>query len=1090
MICFFLSNRLIRLLALLIAGCIVNLGLGQRANGQGSFDPIVEPSTHFNEVDGLVAVEAEHFFQQELVDTRAFYLTNSDTVPKFEPDGDPPHVGGASNGAYLEILPDTRRNHGEELRPGRNFTNQPGKAAVVSYKVNFSTPGRYFVWVRAYSSNSEDNGLHVGIDGSWPESGQRLQWCEGKQQWWWESKQRTGRVHCGEPHKIFLDVPTEGIHTIHFSMREDGFEFDKWLMTRDRDFHRPLDAGPVSTSNASDLPKFPLVAVPAVSAPAKAKKTRKKKTAALTADGMVIRATKFSISASNYYVDQKKWLAIDPDKHQSAAATIVLPIPAGVYDVVLQTVGENDGASTFNVTIGDLKLDTYTCPLSTNTFETGEKYHRQWKSLNIKDHETVIVKSTIASTDGQEYSRARWEALAFKPADDATRTQWAEFVRAQTGAAAKKSVKPENVKPENVKSKKAGAQNSDRDFTTSPTHPVSQRPLTGPRQPDGDGTVRVTGELRQWHKISLTMNGPFAHEHDNDPNPFIDIRMETKFTHSDGTTYVVPGYFAADGNAAQSSANSGTQWRTNFAPDRTGLWTFTASIVKGKQAAIDAEAAVEPMFETRGQLVVDASDKPASDFRSAGRLKYVGKRYLQHVGSGKYFLKAGADAPETLLGYADFDGTSARKENVPLKTFTRHLRDWQVGDPTWKDGKGKGLIGAVNYLSGKGCNAFSFLTYNAGGDGDNVWPFVQRDDKLHYDCSKLDQWGIVFDHGTAQGMYLHFKLQETENDDHRGGHKKKKAWTPTSLDGGNLGVQRKLYLREMVARFGHNLALNWNLGEENTQSTRQQIDMSHYISQTDPYDHHVVLHTYPGQQDKIYNRLIGDKSELTGVSLQNSHIKDTHWQTVKWVRASEAAGRPWVVAFDESGSAGHGQCPDLGYAGFDGRDDTGQYIYDQHRVRRQTLWGNVMGGGAGVEYYFGYKFAENDLRCEDWRSRDQSWDYCRICLDFFANNDIPLQDMAPADELVGNPKFSNKKYCLAKSGDVYLVYLPHAGSTQLDLTSAQGQYSVTWFDPATGENIVGEATSTVSGGSAVTLDSGKSDDQDVLAIVRVQSDGR
>lgn len=61
------------------------------------------------------------------------------------------------------------------------------------------------------------------------------------------------------------------------------------------------------------------------------------------------------------------------------------------------------------------------------------------------------------------------------------------------------------------------------------------------------------------------------------------------------------------------------------------------------------------------------------------------------------------------------------------------------------------------------------MTYNAGGDGENVWPFVARDDKLHYDCSKLDQWGIVFDHATAVGLYLHFKLQETENDDHRRG---------------------------------------------------------------------------------------------------------------------------------------------------------------------------------------------------------------------------------------------------------------------------------------------------------------------------------
>jgi hypothetical protein len=79
------------------------------------------------------------------------------------------------------------------------------------------------------------------------------------------------------------------------------------------------------------------------------------------------------------------------------------------------------------------------------------------------------------------------------------------------------------------------------------------------------------------------------------------------------------------------------------------------------------------------------------------------------------------------------------------------LRIGKSGDPTWKDGKGKGIIGALNYLADKGANAVSFIPYNAGGDGDNVWPFCERDEKLRYDCSKLDQWQIVFDHAQAAG---------------------------------------------------------------------------------------------------------------------------------------------------------------------------------------------------------------------------------------------------------------------------------------------------------------------------------------------------
>ena len=73
-------------------------------------DPIADASLVFEEKDGLVAVEAEHFFKQEKADVRAFHLTHADLTPEFTPDGDEPHVGGASGGAYLEILPDNFSN--------------------------------------------------------------------------------------------------------------------------------------------------------------------------------------------------------------------------------------------------------------------------------------------------------------------------------------------------------------------------------------------------------------------------------------------------------------------------------------------------------------------------------------------------------------------------------------------------------------------------------------------------------------------------------------------------------------------------------------------------------------------------------------------------------------------------------------------------------------------------------------------------------------------------------------------------------------------------------------------------------------------
>lgn len=624
-------------------------------------------------------------------------------------------------------------------------------------------------------------------------------------------------------------------------------------------------------------------------------------------------------------------------------------------------------------------------------------------------------------------------------------------------------------------------------LATATAQRISRTPVA--RQAHGNGAVRVAGELKQWHKVTLELAGPFAAEPDLAPNLFTDYRFEVRFTHESGEpAYLVPGYFAADGDAANSSATAGTVWRAHVAPDKSGRWNYRVGFTHGHHAALDGGGAPLPPFDGRsGSFTVGASDKAGRDFRapSAGRLTYTGGHYLRHAGSGRPFLKAGADAPETLLAYADFDDTIALKRKVPLKTWSPHVRDWRPGDPGWKDGKGKGLVGALNYLAGTGANAFSFLTYNAGGDGDNVWPFISRDEKLHYDCSRLDQWAIVFDRATRLGLYLNFKLQETENDDHRRGPRGETATVvPEALDAGLLGPERKLYLREIVARFGHGLALNWNIGEENTQSTREINAMIDHLRAIDPYRHHVVIHTFPNLQDKVYEPLLGRGSQLSGPALQNGNVKDCHWQVVKWRAKSSASGRPWVVTVDEPGDASFGMPPDDDWRGMSElrASDVGPRIPAVDEIRKYVLWGTLLAGGAGVEYYFGYRLPENDLVCENWRSRAQSWEYCRIALEFFREHAIPVEQMSPADGLVGNPENDNSIYCFAKPGELYLVYLPEGGAAKLDLAAAQGGFSVAWFNPRAGGSPA--AAAMVHGGTTVTLRAPAANDW--LATVRKQ----
>jgi hypothetical protein len=567
-----------------------------------------------------------------------------------------------------------------------------------------------------------------------------------------------------------------------------------------------------------------------------------------------------------------------------------------------------------------------------------------------------------------------------------------------------------------------------------------------------DNAGVVTGELRKWHNITLTFAGPYTGE-EADPNPFRDYRLTVTFTNGDRQV-AVPGYYAADGDAANTGATCRNKWRVHFVPDEQGQWSYSASFRTGPDIALasDPAAGAPTAFDgARGTFAVGPTDKTGRDNRGKGLLKYVGKpagawagkRYLQFAGTGQYFLKGGADSPENFLAYSDFDGTydtaELKREGEAagdkfIHNYAPHIKDFKPGDPTWKDGKGKGMIGALNYLASKGMNSVYFIPYNIdGGDGKDVWPWTDPKDKYRFDCSKLDQWEIVFSHMDKLGLMLHIITQETENDQ--------------GLDGGELGPQRKLYYRELIARFAHHLALVWNLGEENTNTDAQRKAFCKYIKDLDPYDHPIVCHTFPGKYDEVYTPLLGCEY-FDGPSLQTN---DTHSQTVKWIDSSAKAGRNWFVSLDEIGPADTGVKP-----------DSEDYWHDE--VRTKHLWGNLMAGGAGVEWYFGYKFAHNDLNCEDWRSRDHLWDLTRYALEFFHQH-LPFTEMSHHDELTAAPD----DYCFAKPGQIYAIYLPSGGTTYLDLGSTSGTFSVQWFNPRTGGKLQKGTVSEVKGPGSVTI---------------------
>jgi hypothetical protein len=543
----------------------------------------------------------------------------------------------------------------------------------------------------------------------------------------------------------------------------------------------------------------------------------------------------------------------------------------------------------------------------------------------------------------------------------------------------------------------------------------------------------VEGEQRAWSYLTLSFSGPEARETDDEPNPFLDYRLQVKFTGPSGKQYDVPGFFDGDGLGGAA----GNVWRVRFTPDEAGEWAYTASFRAGPEVAVSLEpdAGAPAAFDgASGSLTIAPRDPEAPGFAKWGRLEYAGGHYLKFR-EGPHWIRGGTDSPENLLAYEGFDDTA------PSHRYQAHLADWHTGDPDWGEGRGRAIIGALNYLASRHVNSIYFLTNNVGGDGNDVWPWVNvttptgspDNDNLHYDVSLLRQWEAVFAHAQRLGIFLHFVFNEAEE-----ANKKE-------LDDGELGPERKLYYRELVARFGHHLALEWNLCEE--YNIRYDLghdrvrEFARYVQAVDPYHHPITVHSAREPLAALSFTFGDPLFSLTSIQINQRRI-DAIVEAFR--KATAEAGRPLPISIDEFTLAA-------------GQERTSIPVDIPDRHRREKLWPTYLSGGM-IEFIL-----EGLLQMESFKTpqKDALWNYVWFARKFV--EEFPFHEMNPADELVSGEAtievigFEGEPYnldaqVLAKPGEAYAIYLPKGSpSGAIDLSGVEGPFEMRWYNPRNGE---------------------------------------
>ncbi|MFT7169048.1 MAG: hypothetical protein ACI80K_002184, partial [Paracoccaceae bacterium] len=582
---------------------------------------------------------------------------------------------------------------------------------------------------------------------------------------------------------------------------------------------------------------------------------------------------------------------------------------------------------------------------------------------------------------------------------------------------------------------------------------------------DGDGSHFITPAAPSMSApMELTFRGPWTSETAESPNPFLDYRLNVIMRGPGGRVYVVPGFFDADG----ADGDVGNFWKVRFTPPVTGQWTATASMRFGAGVAIDLSPAagtrLTPVDGRVATFQVGGVRGDERGFYRVGKLAASGKHYRKFE-NGSYFLKAGTNGPENFLAIRACDDATKSGGEGLMHSYAPHRADWNAGDPLLDefggDEDGKGVIGALNYLKEQGVNSIFMMVMNLGGDGKDVYPFLgprrRSFEKRHYDTSRLRQWNTIFEHAQRCGISLSLVMNETEPEN--------ETW----LDNGQLGVERKLYYRELVARFGHHPAIRWNICEENDFSLSQLQQFASFISSQDYNESTIAIHNNPN--DLALFQALASNPLFDTASLQfDPNQADSQVEFVRELTAQ--AGRPWVVDADEQGPW-----------------QTGVTDLNTTDTRKRILYDALFSGG-GVEFYFGYHPLPlgGDLSVEDFSTREGIWTAVKHARAFMEGQ-LPFWDMTPDDSLVRNESgaFGGAEV-FAKAGEVYAIYYPNTTNAgQLNLGSNAELYFVEWFNPRTGE-FVGDRAALGTGGGWKNLGAPPADpSNDWVALVRPQA---
>lgn len=494
--------------------------------------------------------------------------------------------------------------------------------------------------------------------------------------------------------------------------------------------------------------------------------------------------------------------------------------------------------------------------------------------------------------------------------------------------------------------------------------------------------------VEQWKEVELSFISEINYQ-----NPYTDVDFWVAFYHSDGDTLIRPGFW--DGEKT---------WRVRFASStKTGIWTWNSFSSNPEDKGLN---------NNKGELICNPYSGN-NKLLMHGLLKMSeGKRNALHA-DGTPFLMIG-DTPWALPWRGTFESVNSYAENRMKKGFNTALLMSLQPDQKAEGPRDRTVEGGFDV-------AFEDLKNGHIAHINNK--YFQYFDSL---VNILVQHGIV---PVYQPVFHGY------------------GWKGKSALGKVVDPEEYVrYTRYLIARYGAKPAM-WLVSADGTGIHSGVLESGLETEKWDCYKQPTGIHYNPRDD---YSP---DRKYVEKYYHKNKSYQEETWLDFQWCQTGHSAKHILYKVermynnFPVKGVAN-------GEPTYEGIRDSlnASGWWQGHEAWLQFLSGGTMGVIYGAGGLWNWKLTPDEEGWPDWANSNVSWSEAIELpgAKFVGYVGKALQKLDITD-IEKHPELAEGNLCLAKPGELYIVYLPSGGKVTVSKLSDSLNYR--WFNPVAGEFI-------------------------------------